>query len=273
MKGKKLIFIITLLITGLLTVNVSALAITGREVMERADDRETGNTQHALMGMDLIDENGEVSPRTIEVWAIKYGDPEADLRKVVMEFKSPASVADTRFLQVENEDIDDDQWIYLPGLQRVRRISSSQGEDSFMGSDFSYDDMESRNIDEYNYELLREEKLNKYGCYVVKSIPKDPEDSNYKQSISWITKKHYIPVKVKMFSKDTGKLQKLMTVKQNIKKINGIWTVFSTTMKDLESGHSTELYVKQGNSSRYFIEYNKKISEARFTQRFLKKGN
>ncbi|WP_205739240.1 outer membrane lipoprotein-sorting protein [Halocella sp. SP3-1] len=267
-KSRKIILMLMVFVLG---ISLSAAALTGREIMEKADERETGDTQHALMGMDLIDKKGEVSPRTIEVWAKEYGNPADDLNKMVMVFHEPASVKNTRFLQIENKDRDDDQWIYLPALQRVRRISSSQGGDSFMGSDFTYDDMESRKIDDFTYKLLKEEKLTKYECYVVEAIPKNPEEEQYQKTISWISKEHYIPLKVEMYDKDSGKLIKLMTVEEKIEKINGIWTVFSTTMEDLESGHKTQLYIKQ-NKGNYLLEYNKEISDRRFTQQFLKNG-
>lgn len=267
-KGSKML--ILLLMVFVLGISFSAAAITGREVMEREDARDTGDTRHALMGMDLIDKNGEVSPRIIEVWAKEY-DPVDELNKSVMVFHEPASVKDTRFLQIENKDRDDDQWIYLPALGRVRRISASQGEEGFMGSDFTYDDMESREIDDFTYKLLKEEKLNKYECYVVEAIPKNPEEEQYQKTIFWITKEHFVPIKLEMYDKDSGEMCKIMTVEENIKKINGIWTVFSTVMEDLESGHKTHLYVKQ-NKGNYLIEYNKKTSDRRFTQQFLKSG-
>ncbi|HMA69085.1 MAG TPA: outer membrane lipoprotein-sorting protein, partial [Candidatus Mcinerneyibacterium sp.] len=115
---KKLFLIV---IAFLLVFNIFSL--TGKEVMEKVDNRNSGKTRHALMGMDLVDKNGNVRPRTLEIWSIKYNQKE-DLDKIVMNFKEPASIKDTRFLQVENIKRDDDKWIYLPALGRVRRISS-----------------------------------------------------------------------------------------------------------------------------------------------------
>ncbi len=266
--GNKKILFITLILIIFSAVNV--YAVTGREVMERVDDKNTGQSRHALMGMDLIEENGDRRQRVIEVWSKKQAENQ-DLDKTVMVFYEPASVKDTRFLQIENEDADDDQWIYLPDLGRVRRISGSQGSSSFMGSDFTYDDLKSRDIEDFEYELLREEKLGKYETYVVEAFPKNPEEEQYKRTISWITKEHYIPVKIEMYNKNTGELFKEMTVEQNIEKVNGIWTAFSTKMKNLNTGHSTVLYVKQRNGN-YLLEYNTDISDNLFTQQFLKTG-
>ncbi|MFW6000864.1 MAG: outer membrane lipoprotein-sorting protein [Halanaerobium sp.] len=265
---KKKLFLMTMVLILIFSFSVSA--VTGREVMEEVDDRDTGNSRHALMGMDLIDDNGEVKERVIEVWS-KNQEDNSDLDQTVMVFYEPSSVKDTRFLQEENEDADDDQWIYLPDLGRVRRISGSQGSNSFMGSDFSYDDLKSREIDDFEYELLREEKLGEYETYVVEAVPKDPEEEQYQKTISWVTKKHYIPVKVEMYDKDSGDLYKEMTVEQNIEKINGIWTVFSTKMENLDTGHSTVMYVKERDGN-YMIEYNTDINDKLFTQQFLETG-
>jgi len=270
---RKKIKIISICLIALFIVsslNMTAAAIDGREIMERVDDRNTGDSRHALMGMDLIDADGDVRPRVLEVWSQKV-ELEKDLDNTIMAFHEPSSIKNTRFLQKENDGEDDDQWIYLPDLGRVRRISGGQGGDSFMGSDFTYDDMKSREIDDFEYELLEEDVYNSYETYVVEATPKNPEEEQYAKTISWITKEHYIPVKVEMYDKDSGELYKEMKVKSDIKKIDGIWTVFSTVMENLDSGHKTNLYVKKRDNN-YLLEYNSDINNRRFTQQFLKTG-
>lgn len=259
------------LVMALVVLGTISFGMTGKEVMQKAKDRDTGSTLHGLMGMDLKDKDGTVNPRTIEMWGATY-DKKKDLSKSIMVFKAPAAVKNTRFLQVENDGRDNDKWIYLPALGRVRRISSSEGSSSFMGSDFTYDDMETREIEDDTHKLLREEKLGKYNCYVIESIAKDPEDSQYSKRISWVSKDSFIPVKGELYSKKTGKVQKVMIVKQNIKKVQGIWTIFETIMEDKENGHKTRLYVKRSKKGAPFIEYNKRIKANKFTQRYLKTG-
>mgnify|MGYP000364890331 CR=1 FL=1 len=270
---KKTIKIISISLIALFVIgslNMTAAAIDGREIMEKVDERDTGDSRHALMGMDLIDADGDVRPRVLEVWSQKV-DFEQDLDHTIMVFHEPSSIKNTRFLQKENDGEDDDQWIYLPDLGRVRRISGGQGGDSFMGSDFTYDDMKSREIDNFEYELLREEEFNGYQTYVVEAIPKNPAEEQYAKTISWVTREHYIPVKLEMYDKDSEELYKLMTVNSEIKKIDGIWTVFSATMENLDSGHSTRLYIQQRDGN-YLLEYNKEIDDGRFTQQYLETG-
>ena len=262
------ITLIALLLIG--SLNVTAASVDGREVMERVDERDTGDSRHALMGMDLIDAEGNVRPRVLEVWSQKV-DFEQDLDHTIMVFHEPSSIKNTRFLQKENDGEDDDQWIYLPDLGRVRRISGGQGGDSFMGSDFTYDDLKSREIDDFEYELLEEDVYNDYECYVVEAVPKNPEEEQYAKTISWVTKEHYVPVKVEMYDKDSKELYKEMRVESEIKKVDGIWTVFSTVMENLDSGHKTNLYVKERDNN-YLLEYNIDINDRRFTQQFLETG-
>lgn len=269
MRKKVIMIILTLALTAILATNV--LAISGDEIIKKVYNRKTGESSHSLMSMDLIDKDGEVRSRVLEMWSMTY-DQENDLSKSVTEFISPASVKGTRFLQVENVSRADDKYIYMPALGRIRRIAASESNSSFMGSDFSYDDMESRDVDEDNHKLLREEKLGKYECYVIESIPKDLNENQYAKRIQWISKEHFIPVKVEYYSKKTEEIQKVLTVKQNIEKVNGIWTIFSTMMENKETGHSTRFYVKRSNSGASYIEYNIKINPRRFTTNFLKTG-
>ncbi len=252
--------------------SMSIFGITGTEIAENVKNRETGKTIHAIMGMELIEKNGDVSPRTIEMWSSKY-DEKKDLSKVVMAFLEPAVVKDTRFLQIENSDRDDDKWIYLPALKKVRRIASNEKESSFMGSDFTYGDMESREVEEDIHTLLREEKIGKYDCYVVESIPVETKDEQYSRKIAWIEKNSFVPLKLELYSKNNKeKIKKVMEVKDDIAKINDIWTVFTTEMRDLETGHSTKLYIKKSKTGANYIEYNKPVKNERFTERFLETG-
>jgi len=268
----KKVFNILLIFVLIFSFSSGVSAISGREVMEKVNEGEGVESTHALLGMDLIDVDGNLKSRTLEIWSITRG--EADLMNMVMEFRAPASVAGTRFLMVENKDRDDDQHIYLPSLGRVRRISSSQEDSTFMGSDFTYSDMsqlQSSDIDDDNHKLLREETLDDYECYVVESTPKNIEHSNYGRRNQWISKKHLMPIKVEIYNK-TGELEKVLTVKQNIARIDGHWTPFWGKIENIETGHSTVLYVKQSDSGAAFIEYNKKINPNRFTPNFLKTG-
>ena len=242
-------------------ISLPAFAITGREIAENVDNRDTGDSSHSLVQMDLIDKNGEVSSRRIEEYSM---DDKKDLGRVLMIFHAPASVKNTRFLVMEKEgDADDDQWIYLPAMQRVRRIASSEGSSSFMGSDFSYDDMSSRDIDDYSYKILGEESIDGVPCYKVEVLPEDLDDDQYSKLITWVDKELWVNRKVEMYDKKE-KLEKVLNV-ERLEAVQGYQTPIITRMSNVQNGHSTLLTVKK------FV-YNESFPESIFSTRFLQTG-
>jgi len=267
---KKITLILTML---LMSAFAFAELTTGEQVARAARDRDTGDTMMAAMEMILIDGNGNPRPtRAINTWAYTY-DKELDLSKVVMEFVSPASIRGTRFLTVAQPlGTDDDKWIYLPDLKRVRRIASADKGSSFVGSDFSYGDMETREVEEDTHKLLGSEVVNGYECYVIESIPVDMADAQYSKRIVYVTKEHYVPMKAELYNKRTGELEKVMKVEGEIKQVQDIWTIFETVMTTVNTGHSTVLKMRNDNSGNPMIKYNVKVDPRRFTQEFLETG-
>ena len=257
MKTKKTALLIIL---AVLVCTVNGYSLTGKEIAQNAHDRDTGDTAHALMQMDLIDKNGEVNSRLVETWRM---EDEKDLDKLIMVFHKPASVKDTRFLVVENEGRDDDKWIYLPALKKVRRIDSSEGGNSFMGTDMTYDDMETRKVEEDSHKLLKEETTGSYSCYVIEAVSIDPDNSQYSKRISWIDKNTWVPVKMELYDKK-GNLEKVMTA-DRIEQVQNYWTIINTKMENVQTGHSTVLSMKK-------LVYDEKLKPELFSVQFLKTG-
>lgn len=243
---------------------IFCFAITGKEVIQSVLDVKDPDFTHSAVQMDLIEKNGTKESRAVE----QYGKSVNDLSSIVMIFKSPASVKDTRFLQIENKGRDDDKWIYMPALRNTRRIAASEGTKSFMGTDATYDDMSTREIDEDTHELITEETKNGFDCYEVKSTPVDPKSSQYKYRLQWVDKKTLIPVFVQMFDKNE-KLLKELTIKE-IKNIKGAKDAsynvpIQTQIVNVQTGHSTSLIIRQ-------IELDKPIPDKLFTSNFLNTG-
>lgn len=252
--------IITLAAAFALLAAGSLSAITGEEIARNVTNRDTGETGHSLINMDLTDAQGNTKSRIIEEWSMEGED---DLNRLVIVFHRPASVQGTRFLVVENEDRDDDQWIYLPALDRVRRIAASEGDQSFMGTDFTYDDLETREVDEDTHELLREETFAGRETYVVESVPKDPSSSQYSRRIQWVAKDIWVPLKVEFYDAD-DELLKTLTVEE-LEEVQGIWTPMTSVMENVQSGHSTRLEVEQ-------TRYNENLNPSLFSTNFLRTG-
>ena len=250
-----------LLLLSTLWVPVGLFALTGREIAENVEDRPDGSSSHTLVQMELFDKNGTVNTRIIEEYSM---DTTADLGRVVMVFHSPASVKNTRFLVMENQgDQDDSKWIYLPALQRVRRIAASEGDQSFMGTDFSYDDMSSIDIDDYEYTFLKEEVLDGIGCYVVEAVPLEPEEEQYSKLVTWVQKENWVNRKVEMYDKK-GSLLKILEVSQ-VETVQGYETPIITKMTNVQEEHSTVLTVQK-------VMYDESYPDGLFSTRFLQSG-
>ncbi len=249
-----------------LLMGTSAFAIDGTEIMTKVFDRQKPDFTKASVQLTLA-KNGKVE-ETRNVG--EYGRCKDNLSDVVMIFLSPASVKDTRFLQKENDGKDDDKWIYLPSLKSTRRVAASDGSKAFVGTDFSYDDMSTREVADDTHELLKEseDKGNFKDLYVVKSTPKDPKSSQYSYRISYITKDAWIPTYIEMYDKK-GKLLKVNEIKA-IKKMPGnknrVYNVpMENVMTNVQSGHMTTM--KMVN-----IEVDKPVPDRNFTTDFLSTG-
>lgn len=247
-------------------IGSAAFAIDGTQIMTKVYDRQKPDFTQAAVLLNLVDKNGKVTEsRKVG----EYGRCKNNLSDIVMIFFSPASVKDTRFLLKENEgDKDDDKWIFLPSLRTTRRIAASDGEKPFVGTDFTYDDMSSREVADDTHELLKEseDKGNFKDLYVVKSTPKDPKSSQYMYRISWITKDSWIPTYVELYDKK-GKLLKINEIKTITPKTgNRTYNIPSeNVMTNVQTGHSTVLKMMN-------IEVDKPLNEKYFTPNFLNTG-
>lgn len=256
MKKRISILIISLLGIALLS------AQDGRTIMERVSNQSSPSTTHALIKMILIDHRGQESERVVEQWSAE--DNNGDTHSV-MVFHSPASVENTRFLTKENQDRNDDQWIYLPNLNRVRRIAASESDSSFMGSEFTYHDMESRELENYDYRYLRDESLLGYDCHVVESIPREGTDSPYYKTISWVTVDQDINtvIRVEIYS-SANEVLKIMEVEE-LTQIDGYWVPQVLTMTNQQNNRATTLQQMR-------LELDRPVNSQRFSQRFLETG-
>ena len=249
-----------------LALGTSVFAIDGTEIMQKVYDRQKPDFTQASVILNLVDKSGKV---TESRQVGEYGRCKNNLSDIVMIFFSPAAVKDTRFLQKENEgDKDDDKWIYLPSLRSTRRVASSEGDKPFVGTDFTYDDMSSREVSDDTHELLKEseDKGNFKDLYVVKSTPKDPKSSQYQYRISWVTKDSWIPTYVELYDKK-GKLLKVNEIKTITPKTgNKTYNIPSeNVMTNVQTGHSTQLIMKN-------INVDKPLPDGYFTSNFLNTG-
>jgi hypothetical protein len=126
--------------------------------------------------------------------------------KSIIEFEWPADVKGTRMLSWTHKKGDDDQWLYLPSIKRVKRISSRNRSGSFMGSEFAYEDLGSDEFDKYDYTWLRDEELNGRDCYVLQRVPRD-STSGYSKQIAWADREYHQPQRIVYYDRKGEKLK------------------------------------------------------------------
>ena len=165
-----------------------AQAMDGTQLAQLVHDRDDGKDSYAKVDMTLIDKNGSKRERTLITATKDYGP----LVKTYLRFTSPPSIEGTAFLTWENEDRNDDQFLYLPELRRVRRIVSSQKDNRFVNTDYTYEDLERRKVDEDVHRIIGEESYNGRKCWVLESIPKDMDDSQYSKRSAGSSKTHIL---------------------------------------------------------------------------------
>lgn len=163
-----------------------------------------------------------------------------DADKALIIFDSPGDVRGTALLTHGHRDRDDDQWLYLPALKRVKRISSSNKSGAFMGSEFAFEDLGSREVNKYSYRYLRDENLQGQDCFVIEMYPKDRENSGYSKIISWIEKKNYTSLKQQFYDK-RKRLLKELHLKEYHQYLGFHWRSHLLEMDNKQTGKATLL--------------------------------
>ena len=244
-----------------LFATMSLFAQTGREIAQKVKNRPGGDTRQSEMTITLINKRGKERVRKVASYSIDVGKD----KKSIMFFEYPGDVKGTGFLTWDYDEVgkNDDKWLYLPAMKKTRRISgSSAKQDYFMGTDFTYDDMGSRNVDEDTHKLLGEETVNGNLCWKLESKPKDKDDI-YSKKIVWIRKDCLVPEKADYYDRN-GNLHRQL-VFSGIKKVDGFWLAEKMEMTNVQTHHKTIIEFKNP-------KYNQKMDESKFNVNTLEKG-
>ena len=256
------------ILTALLTLFIlipftvsSQNQITGEEAIYKVYNRAEGNDQSGKLVMTLINKRGDTRVREIAQFIKAYGNDE----KKIMFFLSPSDVKNTSFMNwsYDEKGKNDDQWIYLPALKKVKRISSDSKGDSFMGSDFTYDDLGDRHPSSDTHNLLKEEIIDGEKYLVVESVTKD-DDYIYSKTVTWIMPDKWIGYKKDFYDED-GDLLKTLTVK-DYRQINGYWIITESEMHNVQKDHTTVMKLSD-------LKLDTGIPDSKFTERMMKRGH
>ncbi|WMS85976.1 outer membrane lipoprotein-sorting protein [Pleionea litopenaei] len=209
----------------------------GLEIAKEAERRNTGwDNSKANMLMTLISKSGNTSVRKIRVQSLEVAD---DGDKSLTIFDEPKDVQGTAFLSFSHAQVPDEQWLYLPALKRVKRISSSNKSGPFMGSEFSFEDLSSFELDKYQYKYIGDEMVDGQNVFVVESTP-TYKHSGYTRLVNYIDQKEYRILKTKYYDRKNALLKTLTNT--NYKQfLDKFWRAYKMTMENHLKGTSTIL--------------------------------
>ncbi len=251
----------SLVLLMLLLIPLEVFASTADDVMKKSQAAflYPGKDFKARVMMKLISEGGQERVREMTMLRKNYGPPGGE-QKYFIYFYRPADVKDMTFMVYKYPGRDADRWLFIPALNMVRRIAARDKYSSFVGSDFTYEDVSGRDLSEDTHAMVKEDKYNGKECYIVKSTPK-AADMEYSYKLSWIDKSDFLPIKEEYYDK-RGELYKVFSADE-IKSVKGFPTIMRRTMKNLQSRHMTQVtYLK--------ADYNVGIEDSLFSERFLK---
>ncbi|MBU1222657.1 MAG: outer membrane lipoprotein-sorting protein [Gammaproteobacteria bacterium] len=227
------------LLLALLLGAAGARADAAANLAQRVYDRPNGRDLTTLGRMVLTEKDRAPRIREIVTYRLdKSGGETANL----IRFIYPEDIAGTGLLSIDKADGDTDQWLYLPALDRVRRISSDRKGGRFVGSDLYFEDLQERKPSEDRHRLLGRQTENGILCEVLESVPIDTKDSVYSRRISWIDPATAIAQRVDYFEKDPTTPSKRWLLRGK-KRNQGYWTLTDSRVIDLESGHETRMVV------------------------------
>lgn len=233
----------------------------GLAIAVEADRRGSNFTDFtADMVMILRNRDGEENQRTIRIRTLENIE---DGDKSLTIFDSPRDIRGTALLTYGHKIDDDDQWLYLPALKRVKRISSSIKSGSFMGSEFAYEDLGSKEIEKYTYTFLREELLDGLSCFVIEIYPKDVKNSGYSRIVSWVDQKEYRTHK-QLFYDKKERLLKQLRIKKYQQYISSIWKAHLLEMENVQNGKATVLKISN-------LKFHNGLTEKDFHKNSLKR--
>jgi outer membrane lipoprotein-sorting protein len=216
--------------------------------------------------MELIAKGG--GKRTRVMTMLRRNATEGGNQRYFLYFHKPGDVRRMTFMVWKYPEKEDDRWIFVPAVDLIRRIAADDKRSSFVGSDFTYEDVSGRDVASDTHSLLRSEKLEGQDCFVIESIPKEPTE--YTKRLSWIEKKNFLPLKEEYYDAQS-ELYRIFTADkiEDIKVGEGTGenlfpTVTRRTMKNLKTGHRTEVVYKS-------VSYNLGLKDKDFSERHMRR--
>jgi outer membrane lipoprotein-sorting protein len=234
--------------------------LTAEEIVARQQQAflYAGDDFRAEVSMRLVDKEGNERRRKLTMLRIDTSGEAS--QKYYMYFQEPADVRATAFLVWKYADKDDDRWLFIPAIKLVTRVAAKDAQSSFVGSDFSYEDISGRDLGADTHTLMREEAREGKDCYVIESIPQSA--SAFARKLAWIDKTTFLPIREEYYDVQ-DELSKVFNADE-VTEVGGHPTVMRRTMTDVKREHHTEVVFEN-------VAYDTGLDESLFSDRYLQK--
>ena len=234
------------------------LAEDARQIIAESENRSRSKSQQYEGTLEVIGASNKVSVKRWEYRRIgSYG-----ASKAILRFTAPAEVKGVALLIVNHTDRASDQWMWTPAIERDRRIATQDRSTRFFGTDFSFEDLEERDVDQFDYKSLGDDTIDGAACWKVQSKPKESKSSQYSSSLVWVRKDNYVVAQIESYSKD--KLVRRIHYGE-VQNVSGIWTPRTVEVFDANRKSRTVLKLEK-------LEYNTPMKDEDFTLEALRRG-
>lgn len=247
-------------------------SLTADAIARRIDERDTGRDSRVEMRMRLIDRQGRARERTLRIVGLRAAAGRAPQNgvgdRLLVRFTAPADIAGTSFLVWERREGDDERFLFLPALGRVRRIAGSERQESFVGSDFSYEDIGGRALEDYTYTLADERAVwtgpdgAAHPAWLLESRARDA-DARYPRVVSTVRKDTFVVVRAEIFDRRNERAKEYRV--KRLEPVQAIWTALDLEMINHAERTRTELTVTS-------VKYDTGLTENDFSRRELERG-
>jgi outer membrane lipoprotein-sorting protein len=235
----------------------AAAADDARQIVAEAQRRTDAKSQRYEGLLQVFDAKGKISDKR---WTFERLGSHGH-SKAVLRFTAPAEVKGVALLVVNHPDRASDQWMWTPAIERDRRIALQDRSTRFFGTDFSFEDLEERDVDQYTYRLLGEEAIEGAASWKIESTPKEAKSSQYTRSVVWIRRDNYAFARIENFVRD----QVVRRLNYNdIQNVQGIWTARQLEMTDLRRNSRTRLTLDK-------LQYNVPMKDDDFTLQAIRR--
>jgi hypothetical protein len=236
----------------------AATAQDVRQIVEESQNRSRSKSQQYEGTLQVLGASNQIS---LKRWVYErigsYGES-----KVILRFTAPAEVKGVALLIVNHSDRASDQWMWTPALERDRRIALQDRSTRFFGTDFSFEDLEERDLNQFDYKLRGEENFDGVACWKIESKPRASKSSQYSAVWLYVRKDNYVAAQIENYSKD--KLVRRIHY-SDIQNVDNIWTPRTVEVLDVGRGSRTVLKLEK-------LRYNAPMTDYDFTLEALRRG-